>query len=141
MNTRTMAYIGQRLTDKGTLKPFYQDTASGEVRGFKNRLTGTEKIGTIVEVTDHPEGGWYIGGEHAPVVIGSRSVEDAAVWAGQEAADRVLHARGLQQKRLIADQPEPFKDAIAVLREAYRGTTGIARRGAFIDYINAAIQS
>jgi hypothetical protein len=144
-HTEQVTYIGRRITNSNTLKPFYRGEDGSEY-GMVKPLAPGLRVGAILEVHTSNEGKSIVtGGPDAPRVVGQAPESDCMKWAAREAVAVTLHGKVLEDKRVKDGLRDPLREHLEAIRAAYRtlphGFGGVGQRAAFIDYVTTAIQS
>lgn len=119
MTSKIVIYMGRRLSGS-SLKHFYTSSEEGSpVFTYKRVLVPAAKIGALIQVTDHPNGGVYIGGEHSPSIVGYYddivSVRD---WEVSSKIDVLLYTKRRREKEMNRDQKSQIDKAMGVLKSA-----------------------
>jgi hypothetical protein len=138
-----LVYAGRRATVKGSLGYQYYEVTGlselGEGRFYTRPLVAA-RVGTMILAQKDQRNAIYLGGDVAPQATGIwGDGGDILTWGAQEAADVTLVETQRTSKRLAQGAPEPVRDALDVLAQAYKGLAGVGRRAAFLAYVTTAI--
>lgn len=132
-----LVFMGRRLKASGGLGWLFREEESEEMHFYSRALLPGLVVGTVIEVSMTEDDG-VLGSER--LVVGSVSGDEVLGWAAKEASEVTLDARQALSRKVQRGVEQPLADALATLRTAYGAVSGVGRRAAFIDWVNASIQ-